>query len=147
MFYKYCGMTGALVPSTQLAAYQPQGLTPYSGRVSQILFDSAKTKTVGEPEVAFRGSAPARGAAPPPPQSVSIPTTGSGNRGIVPATQAYSKIVALQNLMTKNDGKLVWQMFGRDRGMYIFTLGLSAIGTIMTGVLLYKLSFPQKPKD
>ncbi|XP_046545108.1 uncharacterized protein LOC124255283 [Haliotis rubra] len=147
MFYKYCGMTGALVPSSQLAAYQPQGVTPYSGRISQILFDSSKTKAVSEPEAVYRGSAPARGVAPSPPQAASIPTTGSGSRGIVPASQDYSKIVALQNLMTKSDGKLVWQKLGRDRGMYIFTLGLTAIGTVMTGVLLYKLSFPTKPQD
>ncbi|XP_014787575.1 cytochrome c oxidase subunit 7A-related protein, mitochondrial [Octopus bimaculoides] len=128
MFYKFNSLRGKIVPSSQEAAYSPQGLNQLKEFDSKLTFESKSvitTRVVPEPmaEAAYSGPA----------------------LGLVPKTSTYKGVMELQKLFLKEDGLLVWQKRGiRDRSMYIFSVGLCIAGLALCGKTLFTMSFPRK---
>lgn len=67
-----------------------------------------------------------------------------GEAGIVPNTARYRKIQELQNTFSCDDGRLVWQKLGRDKVLYLFTMGVMVCGFVPSLSTLWKMSFPKK---
>ena len=44
----------------------------------------------------------------------------------------------------KDDGRLVWQKFAKDRNTYAVTIALCFIGSVTLLQQLYSMSFPKK---
>ncbi|XP_046359186.1 uncharacterized protein LOC124137078 [Haliotis rufescens] len=75
-----------------------------------------------------------------------LTTSAARCRGTTPGSSQYQKVQEFQNMMCRDDGLLVWQKRGfRDTFGYQVTMGMTLIGLIPTGYLLfYKMSFPTK---
>ncbi|KAL8608649.1 hypothetical protein ACOMHN_002878 [Nucella lapillus] len=142
MFYKFDNIIGRIARSTQIEAYTPQGLSPLKRGPPVIIFDSMTTKIAHEPEVTPRPVA-ASGTIPEASSAASLAEA----YGVVPATPRYRRIMEIQNQFLKDDGKLVWQKLGRDRGSYYFTLGLVVVGTVLSFNILFQMSFPKKSEE
>ncbi|KAL8611120.1 hypothetical protein ACOMHN_064410 [Nucella lapillus] len=142
MFYKFNNIIGRIAPSTQTAAYSPQGIAPLAREPSVITFDSKKTKAVHEP--AMNMARPASSS----PASASGSAAAAGQPlGIVPNHPRYKKVVELQNIFLKDDGKMVWQKFARDRTSYYITVGLMVVGSAAMVAQLVRWSFPKASQD
>merc|ERR1711963_1273844 len=136
------GMVSRLLPATQQEAYSPQGLQPLARDPSRILFESSKVKPVHEPEVSATRAASSSAAIPK-----AAGAAAKEALGVVPSNPGYQKIVELQNTFLKDDGRLVWQKFAKDRATYWVTVGLCIVGSAALFQQLYSMSFPQKKED
>ncbi|XP_076443068.1 cytochrome c oxidase subunit 7A2-like, mitochondrial [Babylonia areolata] len=134
MYYKYNSFIGRVTPSTQSAAFTPQGLSPLTQQPPAIVFDSKNTKIAHEPEVE--------------PHIGVEKVQDSGKQGVVPSNRRYKKLMEMQNFFLKDDGKLVWQKLGgRDRLGYYSTIGLVMVGTVLSVGVLFRMSFPRKSEE
>ncbi|GAB1608646.1 cytochrome c oxidase subunit 7A-related protein, mitochondrial-like [Argonauta hians] len=128
MFYKFNSLRGRISPSSQGAAYVPQGINKFKEFDSQLTFESKSVLTT-------------RSAADP----LIDPAYTGPTLGLVPKTPTYKSVMDLQKHFLKNDGLLVWQKLGmRDRSMYLMSMGLVVTGLLLLGNTLVTMSFPRK---
>lgn len=138
MFYKFNSLRGRLIPSSQGASINPQGLKALKIKESPLIFESQSinpahvSQSVVHEEVGTLAKAAYTG-----PQL-----------GKVPLHPRYQSVMALQELFLKNDGMLVWQKRGmRDRLPYAASVAICVIGSIFAFHSLYEMAFPQKSDD
>ncbi|XP_076442387.1 uncharacterized protein LOC143281204 [Babylonia areolata] len=62
--------------------------------------------------------------------------------GIYPKNPRYKRIQEMQNQFCRDDGLLVWQKLGRDKGFYYATLAVMVSGFIPSLTTIWKMSFP-----
>ncbi|KAL3873317.1 hypothetical protein ACJMK2_036449 [Sinanodonta woodiana] len=95
MFFKFNSLAGRLAQSSQLAAYTPQGLMPFSGSTPVPVFDSKKTKPVLVHDVPEKPkTAQARGAA-----TVASALPHDAPHGVHPTKQGYLKQMEWQQVL------------------------------------------------
>jgi len=68
------------------------------------------------------------------------------NKGVIPGSEGYQKIVELQKLWSVEDGRMVWQKKPIDGVLYNATLAGCAIGTLICAYMIFLMSFPKKPE-
>ncbi|KAK3597137.1 hypothetical protein CHS0354_038055 [Potamilus streckersoni] len=142
MFFKFNSLAGRLAQSSQFAAYSPQGLMPFSGSSPVPVFDSKTTKPALVHDVPEKPkTAQVRGAATANAQPHDL------SRGIHPTNRGYLKHMEWQQVLCKQDGKLVWQKRSVDRVLFYLTVGLVIFGTAFVGYRTFMMTFPQKKKD
>ncbi|GFO35524.1 hypothetical protein PoB_006202900 [Plakobranchus ocellatus] len=62
----------------------------------------------------------------------------------VPNNPRYKKLMEKQTVFCRDDGLLVWQKLPSDMMMYYATVGLVAVGTVLTFDVLRRLATPPK---
>lgn len=68
----------------------------------------------------------------------------TGNKGIVPTTAGYKKLQEQQKFFLTDDGRMVWQKTGFDRGLFGVTL-VGLVGGM--GLVVYKAYYMIYPKN
>ncbi|XP_064603333.1 cytochrome c oxidase subunit 7A-related protein, mitochondrial-like [Liolophura sinensis] len=143
MFYKFSSLNNRLAPSTQMAAYSPQGLTPYMGDSGPITYSSKTVKLSSTVENVV--PAAGRGLASSATGAASGGVAGGANVALVPDAPGYKKVMELQKLFCRDDGKLVWmKRGGRDMGGYYASMALMMGGLGYAFYIIYKMSVPKK---
>ncbi|XP_074661981.1 cytochrome c oxidase subunit 7A2-like, mitochondrial [Tubulanus polymorphus] len=139
MFYKFNSISGRVAPSTQSAAYNPQGIRPFEDRPAFFQFDQKNTRPVTSEARSTLGK-----MADLKQPKINMSTAAAGTTkplGFIPSNPKYQRIIELQKKFSKNDGVLVWlKMGGRDKALVGLTVACCIAGFASGFSTLYDMA-------
>lgn len=133
--YRMDRLSGRIVGSSSKSAYSPKGFFP----VEPI---PVMKMSASEKAVPVRSIADMRTALEPPKKIAQTEILGK-----FPDNPTYRRLQEFQRIMSKPDGKLVWEKLPRDVFAFRFTVLLCAGGMALLANTYYKMAYGIKPES